>query len=116
MPLIGIAQMTMTFGISMMLSTLNLFFRDLERFITLGIMLMFYCTPILYSGDMIPREYHFMIDFNPLANMILSWRDLFMNGVIDYERIAFLYGYAIFFVVVGVCIFNKLKYRFAEIL
>ncbi|TQI79825.1 lipopolysaccharide transport system permease protein [Serratia fonticola] len=115
-PLIGIAQMLMTFGIAMMLSTLNLFFRDLERFVTLGIMLMFYCTPILYSADMIPQEYHFLIDYNPLANMILSWRDLFMKGTIDYHQIGMLYGYALLFVIVGASIFNKLKYRFAEIL
>lgn len=48
--------------------------------------------------------------------MILSWRDLFMNGVIDYQQVGMLYGYALLFIIIGVSIFNKLKYRFAEIL
>jgi len=65
---------------------------------------------------MIPKEYKFLIDYNPLANMILSWRDLFMNGVIDYQQVGMLYGYALLFIIIGVSIFNKLKYRFAEIL
>ncbi len=115
-PLIGIGQMIMTFGIALMLSTLNLFFRDLERFVTLGIMLLFYCTPILYAGDMIPEKYRFLVDYNPLANMVLSWRDLFMNGVLNYQDIGFLYLYGIAFLLVGSWIFNSLKYRFAEIL
>lgn len=31
-------------------------FRDTERFVSLGIMLMFYCTPILYASDMIRKN------------------------------------------------------------
>ncbi|PLR29143.1 ABC transporter permease [Chimaeribacter arupi] len=115
-PLIGIAQIFMMLGVALLLSTLNLFFRDLERFITLGIMLLFYCTPILYSGDMIPEQYHWVIDYNPLAKMIFCWRDLFMNNVVNYGDIADLYGYGLISIVIGGYIFNKLKYRFAEIL
>lgn len=115
-PLIGFAQILLMLGIALMLSTLNLFFRDLERFITLGIMLLFYCTPILYSGDMIPTEYRFLIDYNPFANMILSWRELFMTNTINYEKITELYGYGIISMLIGSAIFNKLKHRFAEIL
>jgi lipopolysaccharide transport system permease protein len=54
-------QVIFTFGISIIFSTLNLFFRDLERFVTLGIMLMFYCTPILYASDMIPAKFSWII-------------------------------------------------------
>ena len=115
-PLIAIGQVIFTFGISIIFSTLNLFFRDLERFVTLGIMLMFYCTPILYASDMIPAKYSWVIDFNPLASMILSWRNLFMDGVLNYEHISVLYLTGIVLTVIGLSIFNKLKYRFAEIL
>lgn len=115
-PLIGFAQIILMLGVALTLSTLNLFFRDLERFITLGIMLLFYCTPILYSSDMIPQKYRWLIDYNPLANMIISWRDLFMNNAVNYTDIATLYGYGIVMLIIGSSIFNKLKYRFAEIL
>jgi len=115
-PLIGIAQLLFSYGIALFLSTLNLFFRDLERFITLGIMLLFYCTPILYAGDMIPQNYQWLIKYNPLADMVLSWRELFMNGYVDYEKILSLYGMGIITLIIGSWVFNKLKFRFAEIL
>ncbi|TKI05762.1 ABC transporter permease [Martelella alba] len=115
-PIIGLGQMILTFGVALILSTLNLFFRDLERFVTLGIMLMFYCTPILYSGEMIPEKYQWLVMFNPMANMVLSWRDLFMHGIVNYTEIACLYGYGIVFLIMGSWVFNRLKYRFAEIL
>ncbi|MGY0248526.1 ABC transporter permease, partial [Klebsiella michiganensis] len=54
--------------------------------------------------------------YNPLASMILSWRNLFMDGVLNYEHISVLYLTGIVLTVIGLSIFNKLKYRFAEIL
>ena len=115
-PLIAIGQVIFTFGVSIIFSTLNLFFRDLERFVSLGIMLMFYCTPILYASDKNKEKFSWIITYNPLASMILSWRDLFMNGTLNYEYISILYFTGIILTVVGLSIFNKLKYRFAEIL
>ena len=105
-----------TFGFALILSTLNLFFRDLERFVALGIMLMFYCTPILYNSDMIPKQFSWIIDYNPLASLILAWRDLLKNGNLDYMHITYLYSSGIVILMLGVWVFNKLKYRFAEIL
>ena len=115
-PIIALGQVIFTFGISIIFSTLNLFFRDLERFVSLGIMLMFYCTPILYASDMIPEKFSWIITYNPLASMILSWRQLFMDGVLNYEYISILYITGLVLTIVGLSIFNKLKYRFAEIL
>ena len=115
-PLIGMAQMILIFGLSLMLSSLNLFFRDLERFIPLILMLMFYCTPILYSTDLIPEKYHWLITGNPMSVIISAWRDLFMHGILRTGDLLVMYGTAIPVLILGVLIFNKLKFRFAEIL
>jgi lipopolysaccharide transport system permease protein len=65
---------------------------------------------------MIPEKYQWLITYNPLADMVLSWRELFMNGHVDYEKILSLYGMGIVTLTIGAWVFNKLKYRFAEIL
>lgn len=115
-PIIGIGQMILTFGLAILLSTLNLFFRDLERFVNLGVMLLFYCTPILYSVDLIPEKYRWIIDYNPVSMMIVSWRELFMNGTVDYISVLHVYIYGGLVLLFGTWVFNKLKFRFAEIL
>nr|CBX81114.1 O-antigen export system permease protein rfbA [Erwinia amylovora ATCC BAA-2158] len=115
-PIIGLAQIILMLGVALMFSTLNLFFRDLERFVSLGIMLLFYCTPILYSAEMIPQKYKWLIDYNPLASMILSWRELFMNNTLNYALVSEVYVYAAISLLIGSLVFNKLKHRFAEIL
>ncbi len=115
-PAIMLAQMILSFGCALIFSSVNLFFRDMERFVTLGIMLMFYCTPILYAADMIPSHYAWIINYNPLADMIICWRDLLMNNQINYSVLGKFYLTAGVILLAGLAVFNKLKYRFAEIL
>lgn len=115
-PILGVAQMIMSSGLALALASLNLFFRDLERFVTLGIMVLFYFTPILYDIKMIPDKYKWVIDFNPVAILINAWRGLLMNGELSSLVLTKLYVFAIFMFLIGVSIFNKLKFRFAEIL
>ena len=115
-PALMLAQILFSFGCALVFSSVNLFFRDAERFVVPGIMLMFYCTPVLYTADMIPSRYRWLITFNPLADMIICWRDLLMNNQISYILLANVYLISAGVLVEGMTVFNKLKYRFAEIL
>ena len=115
-PLISLAQMIFTFGVVLFCSTLNLFFRDMERFVTLAIMLMFYMTPVLYAAEMIPEKYRWVIVYSPLAMMVSCWRELLINGNINYSVLMNFYIFSVVFFILGMSVFNKLKYRFAEVL
>lgn len=115
-PLLMNAQIILSFGFSLLFSSINLFFRDMERFVTLGLMLMFYCTPILYASDMIPERFQWVINYNPVSELILSWRNLLMNNQINYLSVSKIYIMSILILVFGMLVFNKLKFRFAEIL
>lgn len=115
-PLIGLAQMLLTLGIALACSTLNLFFRDMERFVALAVMLFFYMTPVLYAAEMIPEKYRWAIEYSPLAMMVSCWRELLINGDINYSLLINLYVCSMVVFILGVSVFNKLKYRFAEVL
>lgn len=115
-PILSLIQIFITYGLSLALATLNLFFRDVERFVQLGLMMLFYATPILYNEAMIPVKYQWIIDINPLAKIAVSWRNLFLHGTIDFSYIisSLITGFVC--MCIGCLIFNKLKYRFAEVL
>jgi lipopolysaccharide transport system permease protein len=116
MPILIVIQLLTTYGIAIIISTLNLFFRDLERLTTIIMTFMFYFTPILYSVDMIPEKYLHLVNLNPLAPLIISWRQLILHGKLDIETlgISLLYGLAA--AALGHLIYRKLSWKFAEIL
>lgn len=116
-PLLLCIQFLMTYGFSLILSSINLFFRDLERLTGIFMTLLFYFTPIIYPEDMIPAGYRYIINLNPLSPLMISWRNLFLYGRVEltYLLVALAYGLAAF--VFGYfVVYRKLSWKFAEVL
>lgn len=115
-PILGIVTIIITYGFSLIFSTLNLFFRDVERFVSLTIMMLFYATPILYSVDMIPPSHEYIIRYNPLAKIILLWRELFLTGEVNKSYLLDCVMVGLVSSGIAMLTFSKLKYKFAEVL
>ncbi len=115
-PLLLSIQLLLIYGLSLLISSLNLFFRDLEKLVTLLITFVFYFTPIIYPEKMIPERLRYLINLNPLAPLIICWRNIFLNGNIDSIYMAVSALFAIFAFTVGYAVYRKLSWKFAEVL
>jgi len=115
-PVLFTVQFMFTFGLSLIISSINIFFRDLERLVIVFITLLFYFTPIIYEETMIPKRYRHFINFNPAAPFMVAWRHLFLNGTINCNYLLFSFLYGMFFLLLGLWIFKTLSPRFAEVL
>ena len=113
-PLLAVPQFLMAYGLALAIASLNLFFRDLERLTTLLLAFLFFLTPIFYSESMMPSRYRALLYINPAAPLILSWRRLFLSGSIDWPAMAIVYLYATLALALGVLIYLKLSWKFAE--
>ncbi len=115
-PLLAIIQLGYTYGLGLMISTINIFFRDAERLIGIFITFLFYLTPIVYSTDMIPENFRHLIPLNPVAPLILNWRSLFLEGTLNWNYVGITLGYAALFIITGHAIYRRLSWKFAEFL
>jgi len=115
-PVLLALQFLLTYGVVLIISSVNLFFRDLERLTQIFLMLLFYATPIFYSESMIPEKYRYLLTLNPLSPLIVSWRNLYMSGTIDFGYLLETFGWALFIFLLGKLVFNKLSSKFAEVL
>jgi lipopolysaccharide transport system permease protein len=113
--LLGI-QLFMTYGIALAISSINLFFRDLERLTAIFTMFLLYVTPIIYPETMIPAQYRYLLNFNPVASLMVSWRNLFMGGMLKVELLAISLVYGMAAYMAGYLIYKKLSWKFAELL
>lgn len=114
-PLLVVAQFMTACGLALAIASLNLFFRDLDRLTSLLVTVLFFLTPIAYSGDMIPSEYRLLWYLNPVAPVIMSWQQLFLGGRLDWPLLGVSVINAGVAVGLGVLIFAKLSPRFAEV-
>lgn len=115
-PLLLVIQFIITFGFSIAISSVNLFFRDIERIVFIFTILLFYTSPIIYSEEMVPAKYKALILLNPLSILMVSWRKLFMKGILDFKDIALALIYSLFILAIGYLVFKKLRWRFGEVL
>jgi lipopolysaccharide transport system permease protein len=115
-PLITFIQLVLMFGFGLAVSSLNVFFRDTERIVTLLITMLFYLTPVIYPLNMVPQSFRLFLLLNPLTGVVELWRAIFLEGSLSWEWLCFTTGYAFLALFLGSVIFMSLKGRFAEVL
>jgi len=67
-------------GISFLVNTLYVFFRDLSYFYELVIFVLGISTPIFYPSAIVPKAVKPFLQLNPLAPIIESVRQIALSG------------------------------------
>lgn len=106
LPFIILLHFIFTLGISMLLSIINIYFKDLPQLLNIFLMFLFWLTPVFYSINMIPQKYSWFIIANPSSCYIVIYRALLYQGssggismwllAIGFAFISILSGYFLF--------------------
>jgi len=115
LPIVMAIQAFFTMGLVLMVSALNVHFRDVQHILGNLIMMWFFATPILYPATSIPVKLRFVSNINPMATLIEAYRDIlfyrqFPNWLLLGITVCF--GFLVFFL--GSLIFNKYRESFPE--
>lgn len=113
-PLILALQMSFMVGAGLILGSINMFFRDLERLTALFMMLLFYFTPIAYSEAQIPVRFHRFLFLNPAVSFTVAWRQLFMENRLNFTAVGWMVLHTGVVLTIGTIIYRRLSPRFAE--
>ena len=118
LPLILIGQTILNLGFSLIVSSVNVFFRDLEYLISVGLMALYFMTPIMYNITALPiKAQKLLLIFNPMVGYSILYRDVMDYGrTPNFKILAYSTLYSIFVLILGYSIFQKLQKKFAEIL
>ena len=66
-------------GIAWLAAAANVFMRDVENVIGVGLTLVFYCTPVFYSIASVPERYQTLLRLNPMTTLVESYRGVLMG-------------------------------------
>lgn len=104
------------FGVSLILSSISVYFVDLENIWRFASRLLWLATPIFYAIGGQTRLFIFNL-FNPLYYFITIARDIIIyTKMPQIWMIMGMMGYSLIALVLGIIIFGKLKKRFAEMI
>jgi ABC-type polysaccharide/polyol phosphate export permease len=115
-PVLLVIQLLLIVGLSTLLASANVFFRDLGPILEVGMMLMFYITPIIYPISRVPDRFEWLMKINPMAPLIEAWRELFLFGSfpdVDIWPALLLTALSL---LLGIVLFRRLEGHFADAL
>lgn len=117
LPILIVTQTILCMGIAMLFSSINVFFRDLEYFIGVVLMALYFLTPIMYDITVMPLRIRWILRINPMTNFVELYRDITYYGI--GLNIPMYFGtlvYSIIVFVIGYIVFGKLQRKFTEVL
>lgn len=79
LPLLFLVQAAMLTGITLLLATWNVFYRDVSQLANVLLSFLFFLTPIFYSPA-VSSDYAFVFQVNPMSNLIACYRAILFEG------------------------------------
>lgn len=105
-PVYVLVEYFIILGVALMLSVLYVRFRDISHIWEILLQMGFWLTPIFYTIDIVPLEYHSIFYLNPMARIIWYSRTIFLDAhipslwlnslIIIFSIVIFVFGYLIF--------------------
>ncbi|MGH2771853.1 MAG: ABC transporter permease [Actinomycetota bacterium] len=117
-------QTVLVLGLGTALAALNVYFRDVQHFLSIVLLMWFYSTPILYPITLVPESkviggmdvpVRGLYNLNPMVHFTEAYRNIFYDLKIPGAK-EFLYMAvsAALSMVVGMAVFKRLEPKFAE--
>ncbi len=114
-PLLLVLQLTLMAGVAWLVAGVSVFFRDVPNLIAVGLLILFYLTPVFYERSAVPERFRWVLDLNPLATIIEAYRSLLLDTPgPGAARLAAVAAAGLALVALGHHIFTRLAPRFAD--
>lgn len=116
LPVIAV-QFILVLGMNLLTSALTVYLRDLEHIMGVLSMAWMYLSPVVYGMEFIPETWRRVYLLNPMAPLILAYRDiLYYRTAPDAKHLLLAAGMSLLVLCIGTAVFEKLQRRFAEVL
>lgn len=115
LPLILLIQISLVIGVGFLLAALNVFFRDVQSFLTLGIQIWFYASPIIYPVELVPPNWISLYYLNPMSGILESYRAVLLYQKLPGEPLFIAGLESLALLVIGYWFFKRVEFKFADI-
>ncbi|HYW76127.1 MAG TPA: ABC transporter permease [Gammaproteobacteria bacterium] len=107
-PFYLVLYLVFLWGLSLILCTLYVDFRDLKHLVEVGIQVLFWATPIVYPLSRVPHKLYDVMMLSPMTEIIQIIHDLFYKGHLPSLRLTGMFvAWTIIVTAVGLWIFNR---------
>ena len=108
-------QFIAALGIVLLLSTANVFFRDIFQLVGTLLPIGFFLSPVLYTMDMVPDAFRPLIYLNPFGLLAICYKSILFYTRVPSPMILLGAAFAAgFLILIGGSLFARFQERFPE--
>jgi lipopolysaccharide transport system permease protein len=74
LPVLVLLTLTAAIGVGLLLSALNVRYRDVQNMIPFLSQIWLFATPIAYASTLVPSSWHWFYDLNPMVGVVEGFR------------------------------------------
>ena len=93
-PLMMALQAAFVYPLALICALVNAFVRDVDYFLGIGFLLLFFVTPMVYPVSMVPEALARWFELNPFHALMAAWRAVLLQDVLDLARAGYAAGFA----------------------
>jgi lipopolysaccharide transport system permease protein len=103
-------------GLGLILSSLNVRFRDVKYAVPFFIQMGLFVSPVIYPIRYVPPRYQVLLGVNPMSGMIDGFRSAVLGGYPHMDVVALSTGVSLILFIGGLFLFRRMERRFADII
>ncbi|WP_018758696.1 ABC transporter permease [Paenibacillus terrigena] len=114
-----VCSLVLVLATSIIVSSVVLFFRDLNQIVMIILQIGFWFTPIGWSFEMVPASWLWIFKLNPVFYIVEGFRDTLVHHIYFFEHpyyTLYFWMFCTFLLVVAVKIFKRLKPHFSDVI
>lgn len=100
-------------------SAIVVFFKDMGHLVNIFLQFGFWLTPVFWSKDIIPTQYYWLVEYNPIAYVVEGYRMAILSvDFVFYNTSETIYFWCVSLtlLLLGKVFFHNMKEHFADIL
>jgi lipopolysaccharide transport system permease protein len=115
LPLLVAGTVVAALGVGLLIAALNVAYRDARYVVPFMIQLWLFLTPVLYPTSIVPEQWRWLLQLNPMVGFIEGYRTVFLNQPLHWDGLAAAFGFAGLALVIGLIYFRLIERSFADV-
>ena len=112
-PVALIFLLLLSYGFGMILSTIGVFFRDMEYLWSVALMIIMYtCAIFYYPSKLLKSGFSWILKFTPLYCTISIFRSAMFGEMMNMHYFAYALGFSVVSILIGMICFKKKQDEF----
>lgn len=100
-------------GVALILSSIYVFFRDIQHIYSVFLTLLMYLTPLFYSVEVLSPRMQQIMKYNPMYHYLKYFRQVIQMGTVpSWTAHLICFGGGILMLLLGILVFNTYKKKF----